>query len=169
MATNKENPSPLQLDFSPDAFFADLTLDFLTLLQTRGAVKTPELKRLWDRLYSVAEEIDKIRSSEEFQQANHKQLRIHRKRFGYAKADLQSALKNLVQAKKTLRAELESLPPGYLNFDASERSLKHLHKGISRQESIVAALIHPSLRKETDKKLAKLAPRNVTVNWKCPS
>ena len=142
----------------PEDFRHNLTASLAQhILPQMGGVRVTKVARFANSLEAIAESISKFEENLALEREAEREVRMSRVRSGRAKRKIEHSLKFLDDAE-VIGMNMKELRPGFLNFQPARKALEQLEKKFSDLESTGAALIHPDLRKASEKSLATRTP-----------
>jgi hypothetical protein len=155
---SKTQGAPYVLYISPRIFFAPMLPILRRMLKSVPSLSFRRAVSFLSIVYFIAERVNEIKETIEFQRENHRALRKLRIAYGDSRASVRNALRNLKRAKSRIRTELaDEFRATDLNFRDSESSLENLESRLGIMESVSALLINPQFRNASDKAAAEKA------------
>ena len=148
----------------PDDFFGNLSASLaMHILPEMGGVRVKKVERFAERLLGLALRVLDLQNRLDLERAAESDVRELRVRCGRAKAAVGHSLKYLRKAESIGKEMIDKdgLCPGVIDFQPAQKKLERLERKIGYFESLNAALIHPSLRKNSEKRLADKMPHGL--------
>lgn len=129
------------------------------ILRPMGEFREKELARLLNYLHNASKWYADAVNEAEYQRRAPSLSRRARLNWSRARSHIAQSLKLVKRAEASLSPEyVAQLEPGVLQFREAVTSLENLNTALSELETINAALIHPDLRTQIEKRQAGRSP-----------